>query len=46
MTAVDRLWNINIHYDALLDSQVPPGFGAFSTSGAAPASLLPAWLSA
>jgi hypothetical protein len=24
MTAVDKPWNINIHYDALLDSQVPP----------------------
>jgi len=25
MTAVDKPWNINIRYDALLDSQVPPG---------------------
>jgi 2-polyprenyl-3-methyl-5-hydroxy-6-metoxy-1,4-benzoquinol methylase len=25
MTAVDKPWNINIHYDALLDSVVPPG---------------------
>jgi 2-polyprenyl-3-methyl-5-hydroxy-6-metoxy-1,4-benzoquinol methylase len=24
-TAAAQLWNINIHYDALLDSKVPPG---------------------
>jgi len=34
MTAVDKPWNINIHYDVLLDSQVPPGVRAFSTFGA------------